>query len=322
MKTHKKFLFPLLIIFSLMTFTTAFAQSEEASPCEGESVAGTVVDVDEETDTATIDTGDGLCTVTLDGEYDHPIVSILGAYFNDASVESLNAALDATEGCALLDEETGEYTWVDCETEGAVEVTVTGENEDGSFNAENAEGEDISVTVEDEEAAGELSSALETLNVEWEIDENGSVSDAGDDIAAYHDSGIGFGVLVKIYAIAEESQEACAAEAEAAAAEGETTDGGTTEGETPTEEPPVEEEPCGVTVEELMALYEGGMSMGEMFKEYGKPSMLGVGHVMQALGETPGSGGDGDGDGSDSGVCNARDHGGAALANGKDVNCD
>jgi hypothetical protein len=83
--------------------------------------------------------------------------------------------------------------------------------------------------------------------------------EVAEEVAAYHggegdgeEGGVGFGVLVKMYAIAAESQEACAAS----------------------------EEPCSaVTVEELMAAYQSGTGMGQLFKLYGKPAVLGVGHI-------------------------------------------
>jgi hypothetical protein len=81
-----------------------------------------------------------------------------------------------------------------------------------------------------------------------------------DEAAAYHqgseeseEGGVGFGVLVKLYVIAAESQEACAS------AEGS----------------------CGVTVDELMEAYRSGEGMGQLFKLYDKPSILGVGHLKQ-----------------------------------------
>jgi hypothetical protein len=98
--------------------------------------------------------------------------------------------------------------------------------------------------------------------------------EVADEVAAYHpqgqggevggevggeepeEEGVGFGVLVKMYAIAAESQEAC---------------------ESATE-------PCGVTVEELMAAYNSGVGMGELYKLYGKPSVLGVGHMKNGGG--------------------------------------
>ena len=78
----------------------------------------------------------------------------------------------------------------------------------------------------------------------------------GEQIATLHEEGMGFGVLVKLFAMAEAAQEACAdAEAEC----------------TP------------VTAEELVASFKDGAGMGALFKEYGKPALLGVGHVKQAL---------------------------------------
>ncbi|MDH5507400.1 MAG: hypothetical protein OEZ02_09280 [Anaerolineae bacterium] len=256
MRLSKKALLSLLLALSLLTVSTALAQ--ETAPCEGESVSGTVIAVDEETNTATIDTGEGLCTVALTTDYDHPIVDLLGSYFGDVSPENLAAALEATQACALFNEESGNYDLVECGTEGAVDVTVTSDNEDGTFSATTADGEEVSVNV-DEETAEEFNGALADLSVEFDLTEEGSVSDAGDEIAAYHDDGMGFGVLVKFYAIAEESLEACEADAEVSG-----------------------DEPCGVTVEELVAAFEGGMGMGQIFKEYGRPSMMGVGHVRQA----------------------------------------
>jgi hypothetical protein len=92
--------------------------------------------------------------------------------------------------------------------------------------------------------------------------------EVADEVAAYHPVGgageagsggdgegaVGFGVLVKMYSIAAESQEACAGV----------------------------EGPCGVTVPELMEAYNSGVGMGQLYKLYGKPSMLGVGHLKKA----------------------------------------
>jgi hypothetical protein len=82
--------------------------------------------------------------------------------------------------------------------------------------------------------------------------------EVADEVAAYHgggedgeEGGVGFGVLVKLYAIAAESQEVCAATGER----------------------------CDVTVEKLMQDYQAGMGMGQLFKLYGKPAVLGVGHM-------------------------------------------
>jgi hypothetical protein len=88
-----------------------------------------------------------------------------------------------------------------------------------------------------------------------------------DEIAAYHEQGIGFGVLVKLYAMAEASQEACPT--------GDTTTDGSTNSEDPA---------CtSVTVADLLTEFQSGKGMGQLFKEYGKPALLGVGHVKKAL---------------------------------------
>jgi len=248
----------------LLMVGVAHAQEETAAPCEGETVSGTVVDVDEESGTVTVETEEGTaCTVTVESDYEHPIVALLGSYFGDVNLDDLTDALEATQGCAIQDTETGEWAWTDCDTDGAVEVQVTGVNDDGTFTA-TADGEDITLTVEDTEASDALSEALEDLDTEFELDEDGGLVQAGDEIEEYHDDGMGFGVLTKLYAMAAESQEACAEEE--ASAEEDTGD-----------------EPCGVTVDELVTAFQSGTGMGQLFKEYGKPSILGVGHVKHAL---------------------------------------
>ena len=90
----------------------------------------------------------------------------------------------------------------------------------------------------------------------------------GEEIAQYHAEGMGFGVLVKIYAMAEAAQEAYDLAAEEAAENG-------TEAETCT----------AVTPAELVDQFQSGTGMGQLFKEYGKPALLGVGHVKKALRE-------------------------------------
>lgn len=62
-----------------------------------------------------------------------------------------------------------------------------------------------------------------------------------DTLEDYHDEGIGFGVLVKLYAIAAENDD--------------------------------------VDADELVEAYLDGMTLREMYEEYGKPAVRGVGHV-------------------------------------------
>ena len=84
----------------------------------------------------------------------------------------------------------------------------------------------------------------------------------GELIAMYHEQGMGFGVLVKIFSYVESSEDACAAKLAV-----------TPGTETTTAEPCVP-----LTAEELITKFnEEGM--GALFKEYGKPALLGVGHV-------------------------------------------
>ena len=330
MKTRSKFVFPLVILLMLSLVGVAQAQDEETPACEGDSVEGTVVAVDEDANEATIDTGDGeLCTVDLGGDYTHPIVALFDAYFGTVDADDLKDAVENVEGWAVYDEDTETWTWASEGDEGAVPVTVTNVVDEGdgtfTFEATTGDGDPIEMSSDDADTAESLDDGLDTLSVDWELqtDEDGNVSvvDVGDEVAAYHEEdGLGFGELTKFYAIAEESQEACEAEAEESSEE--PTDEGTDEspGE-PADDPPVdEEEPCGVTVEELVEAYLAGMSMGEIFAEYGKPAMLGVGHIRQALGAEGDGSGDGDGDGGN-GICNARSKGGNAYANGKDVDC-
>jgi len=88
----------------------------------------------------------------------------------------------------------------------------------------------------------------------------------GEEIAAYHAEGMGFGVLGKIYAMAEASESACA---------------------------DLEEDACQpMTADELVEAFKGGQEMGVLFKEYGKPALLGVGHVKQELREQEEASGD------------------------------
>jgi len=247
----------LALALTVVTVIPVAAQEGEIPPCGGDSVSGTVVAVDEETGEVTVYTAGGLCTVTLDGEYDHPIVDLLGSYFGDVSAKSLTRALEATQGCAAYDTGSGAWTWADCDDEDAVAVTIVGENEDGTFTAL-VDGEEVRVSVEDPEGAERLSKALGKLVVEWKLGEDGTVVQPGDEIAAYHEEGLGFGVLVKLYAMAAASREACEDEESA--------------------------EPCGVTVEELVEAFRSGVGLGDLFREYGRPSILGVGHVRNGRG--------------------------------------
>ncbi len=100
--------------------------------------------------------------------------------------------------------------------------------------------------------------------VDWDLNGEGSVLQTTDQIAQYHDDGMGFGVLVKLYSMAAVYQGACGDQVVEQA------------GDDPAETL------CGVTVEELVQAFQSGMGMGQLFKMYGKPAHLGVGHIRKA----------------------------------------
>lgn len=305
----------ILVVISLMSLAVVgVAAAQEEVTCtpveEAGNVEGTVIGVDDEEGTVDILQEDGTCvTVSFEeGDYDHPIVALLAEYFGGVSVEDLDDALDTLE----LDE--------------GVVVDIE-EQDDGTWLVTFDDDTTLVLEEEDAELAQELTDALETLEVDLDLilndDGEATVGDVGEQIAEYHEDGIGFGVLVKIYAIAEESAEACAAQEEEETPE----EGGEATAEPPTDEgdegDEEEVDDCAVTVEQLVEDYLNGMSIGEMFRLYGKPSLLGVGHVRQALnagdGETAGTATE-SGDGN-KGICNARANGGNANANGQNVEC-
>jgi DNA-binding FrmR family transcriptional regulator len=231
----------------------------EPLPCEGATVAGTVVAVDPATGTVTVQLSDETqCTVNITVDESHPIVLLLGKYFGDVSADNLEEALNNTQGCVSFDGTA--YSWVDCET--AVEPNyvkiISYDPVTNTFTALKEDGTSVTFSIEDPEAAGIVKGALEVLAIEWALEGDGDLSQVSEQIAAYHEDGMGFGVLVKLYAIAQEHAEDCLT----AAAEDGTT--------------------CP-TVEELVALFQSGVGMGQIFKEYGKPDKLGVGHVRQEV---------------------------------------
>ncbi len=259
MKYRKLTVFTLILAITLLSIVPALAAApaQELTTCtpnaETGQVSGTVVAVDAATGTVTVDPGDGvLCTVNIQLDETHPIVLLLGEYYGDLSPATLEDALADVQGCALINED-GSYSWAECGTEGAVPVRVTGTNENGTFTAVAEDGTPIAVLMIDDEAvAGTVQGALETLVVAWTLEEDGSLLQVSEQIAAYHEEGMGFGVLVKLYAIAQES-ETCLLNPE-----------------------------C--TVDSLVELFQTGeVGMGQIFKEYGKPQKLGVGHVRQEL---------------------------------------
>ncbi len=225
----------LMLVFLLTLTGVAFAQDEgglddEEGPTEVD-ITGLIVDVNLEEGTITLE--DGTIIYISGGDYDHPIVELLGEYFSGAGIEDWAEALDAltTEGGKVAE---------------VVEVV----DADGNVVGWQAVLEDGTVVDIDEETATQYLEALGMLNVDLTatLGEDGetltTTTDVGGEIAAYHDDGMGFGVLVKLYAIAGAN---------------------------------------GVSVEDLVGMFKDGVGMGHIFKEYGKPGLLGVGHVRKAL---------------------------------------
>jgi hypothetical protein len=98
-------------------------------------------------------------------------------------------------------------------------------------------------------------------------------------IAMYHGEGMGFGVLVKLFSMVEASVEKCVIQL---AGESEATNQDAGDVVVPNELT------CeALTVEQLVSEFKGGSGLGQLFKEYGKPALLGVGHVKKALKNQP-----------------------------------
>ncbi len=261
-KTTKRILGALLALAFVPVSLAVAAADAAPPPCPGPTVTGTVVGVDQAAHQVTVDTGaGGLCTVPLGvSESDHPIVELLGRYFGNVSLPALSDALADTR------------VWVVCPTPDTCQlaaaddlgalagrVTAVSENPDGSFTLTvDLNGQTVTLTTTNTRAAQRLQAALARLHVDWQLTD-GAVADASADIERLHDDGLGFGVIVKLYAMAAESRADCQTAA-----------------------PPVSVD-CGVSVDELVAAFRSGMGMGQLFKLYGKPDLLGVGQVRQAI---------------------------------------
>lgn len=86
-------------------------------------------------------------------------------------------------------------------------------------------------------------------------------------VAALHaEDELGFGEITKLLQIASEAQAACAADGSF----------------------------CDVSLDSLIAEYQSGVEMGDLFQIYGKPEITGVGQVMQEAGEVNGQGQNGE----------------------------
>jgi len=288
--TKKILIFPFILIL-VFTFTTAVF-AEEYPLCSelgfSDQVSGVVVSVDAENNTAVVDTDpeseEGLCVVEFEQDFGHPITTLLGNYFSNFSTEELNTALETTQGaqvCIVPVPESDPIEWQlaeleegeECPEDGVM-ADVTGYDSVNGFQlAFNYEDEDQEIDLMFENP--ELASAFESLNLL--LNEDGSLQDVGHEIAEYHDEGYGFGVLVKIYGIAEDCDE------------------------------------CDV--ESLLAMFDEN-GMGHIFKEYGKPALLGVGHVRHDK--------TADGEGSSpaaNGICNALEKSNGKAKGHSDVDC-
>lgn len=221
----------------------------DIGPCVGDSVTGVIIGIDEN-GVVTIKTDTGACTVTLNGNDSHPIVALLGMYFGDIQVSDFSGALQGAQGCALVSGSAG--SWADCSVEGATRIQFVSFN-NGVLTAIDLEtGQMITLSIDDSALGESITQALANLTVDWGLDGNGDVIQVSDQIAMYHDQGIGFGALVKLYALANAA---------------------------------------GVPVEELIAKFKGdpttgveGIGFGQLFKQYGgRPPLTGVGHVKQQL---------------------------------------
>ena len=273
MKKARLIMLVVVLALSLVMVGSVSAQETETET----TIEGTVIAVDEEAGTVDILQSDGTpVTITLsEGDYDHPITALLAEYFGTDNLAEWSEALAAleTDGGSIVSIE---------ETTDADDNTIWVATLDDGSTVE------ITDAAEAEAIMGALEATAVSLEVETGDDGGYVLPDISEEIEAYHEMGLGYGELVKIYAIAAESQAACEAEEEAA----EGTDGATEE-PAATEEPggEVTEEPCGVTVEELAEMLLSGTDMGTLFELYGKPALLGVGHVRQALGGEAGEGG-------------------------------
>ncbi|HEX7975488.1 MAG TPA: hypothetical protein VF498_13855 [Anaerolineales bacterium] len=272
-----------LLLFGIQpAFAANSASDAPLAPCAGQNVSGTVVAVDSATGVVTINTPTGLCTVTLTNSASQPIAALLGSFFGDVKPETLSAALANAQGCALLDPTANTWKWASCTTPGAVPVQVTAQNTDGTFAAQTFGSATtpltMTLTITDTATVGQIRVALSSLAVQWMLDGSGDMLQVSEQVEAYHEAGMGFGVLVKLYSIAAQSQATCAQQA---AAQPATIPPATTP--TTTTQPAAQT--CGVTVEELVSQFQSGMGIGQLFKNYGKPAQLGVGQVRQALRE-------------------------------------
>jgi hypothetical protein len=126
-----------LLFGALLITTTAFA-ADPVAPCPGTEVSGTVVAVDMTTNTVTIDTGSGLCTVSIqaaEAASGQPIVKLLGQVFDRIHIAALGTTLMDTQAWLVFDSSTTTWSVGQQTDPGAVVgqlISVT-PNADGTF---------------------------------------------------------------------------------------------------------------------------------------------------------------------------------------------
>ena len=248
-----------VLILALIFPGAALAKPATYEACTGDTVSGVVVAVDETTGEITIYNADDgtFCTVVKDtGTYDHPVINLLGQYFEKVSLEDLSTNLETLQ--VRVNTTTMEIT--DDTDPDAVQATVIGvaDNGDGTYEITFLVAGDTtpqSITTTDSDLYNAYFASLESNTITFDliVGEDGTtfISDGAVQIGAYHDEGMGLGVLVKLYAMADA---------------------------------------FGVPVDELIARFKAGEGIGQLFQDesLGKPDLLGVGHVFQELGKNPG----------------------------------
>jgi hypothetical protein len=244
-------LISLALLMSSVAGALASPAAETVPACSGETVSGTVVAVDAATNTITIDTGAGLCAVTLGGSYDHPIVQLLGQRFSNVSLDDFTQEvldqLQHLNACAVPNTDGSGYNWVACGSDpAAVPVVILSANPDGTFTVKLADGSTAVLSVSDAAALLNIQAGLaakESLTVNWNI-LDGLVLDGEAQVNYYHEMGIGFGVLVKLYSLAEAN---------------------------------------GLPVDEMVQAFLSGQGIGQLKKIYGRPQYMGIGQLRKEV---------------------------------------
>jgi hypothetical protein len=306
MKTKTRLAFIIIVIVALVTVGTVSAQQGSAladetpaptlepNVCEGTSVSGTVVAVSD-TNEVWIWDGTTLCKVTVSEGVTggNPVATLLGQYFEDMTGEELITALETKlsedQICIMQDTTTSTWGFVDdCTATGAKKVigqdldgtyVVLIDNEDGTFTTET-----LTITDADafkEELSTKLTKFKTNLALEEDLDGQGNVLSTTDEIEQLHGEGVGYGVIVKLYSLAQKAEEKCLEQ--------------TTSQESSQSEDPNAVDPCTMDVNYLVEQFKTNhIGLGQLYKLTGleKPDLLGVGHVRKA----DMTNGDGDGD--------------------------